>query len=83
MKRTNDNRLLSFLKNLKPKSLHRFKLLVLSQSNLRTILKTFGKANALSLGRTERLKERVRVTHNFLVFLLKFKKNHGDEFVIK
>nr|WAK72403.1 MAG: RNA-dependent RNA polymerase [Nigrospora oryzae mitovirus 1] len=83
MKRTNDNRLLNFLKNLKPKALHRFKLLVLSQSNLRTFLQTFGKANALSLGRTERLKERVRVTHNFIVFLLKFRKNHGDEFVIK
>lgn len=82
-KSTKTLNLLESLNKVKDRSFRKFVLLPLSQTSLRSLLNLFGKANGLALSRFDRLKERVRVSHNFLVFLLKVKKHHGTNFTIK
>jgi hypothetical protein len=82
-KHTSTLNLLESLNKVKAKSFRKFVLLPLSQTSLRSLLKLLGTANGLSLGRFDRLKERIRVSNNFIIFVLKLKKHHGAEFTIK
>lgn len=56
---------------------------LLNEKHLKLVLKTLGwRITILSFSRT-RDTNRIRSLHNFAVYLLKMRKNHGDMYVIK
>lgn len=75
--------LLNSIKLLKARSATISKMFPLDSKLAASLLPYLRDANALALGRIERLKERVRMSHNFLHHIIKMEKNHGAEFTIK
>lgn len=74
--------LLNSIKLLKSRSVRRVKMFPLS-SLTTSLLPTLAEVNTLALGRIKRVKDRIRVSHNFLVYLSKMYRHHGADFTIK
>nr|BBG56023.1 RNA dependent RNA polymerase [Fusarium boothii mitovirus 1] len=74
--------LLNSIKLLKSRSVRKMKMFPLS-SLTTSLLPTLAEVNTLALGRVKRVKDRIRVSHNFLVYLTRMYHNHGSEFTIK
>lgn len=82
MKQTTQITLLNSIKLLKSRSVRIQKMFPLSGLTT-SILKPFSSVNTVALGRWDRVKERVRITHNLLVHIQNMEKNHGTAFTIK
>jgi hypothetical protein len=76
--------LLNSIKLLKARSSRIDKMFPLSLRNFTgTLLPYLAVSTKLSLGRVDRVQERIRMSHNFLIFVQKMYKNHGSNFTIK
>jgi hypothetical protein len=81
MKNSILNNFLNSIKMLKSRAHRKEKLFPLSQ--LDSLLSYYVKINSLSLGRVERLKDRIRITHNLFAHVKKMYRHHGEIFTIK
>jgi len=73
--------LLNSFKMLKSRSHRSEKLFPLNQ--LDSLFSYYAKINSLALGRTERLKDRIRVTHNLFSHVKHMSKHHGETYTVK
>lgn len=74
--------ILNSFKLLKARSIRLEKTFPLSRITA-SLLPYLGAANKLSLGRLERVSERIRVSNNFLQMVHRMYRNHGAAFTIK
>jgi hypothetical protein len=73
--------LLNSFKMLKSRSHRSDKLFPLNR--LDSLFPYYAKINSLALGRTERLKDRIRITHNLFLHVKHMSKHHGEVYTVK